>query len=341
MSGYSRRVFIRNTSKGIAGAALAPSLAATMAGIEALLPGSASAQTNEQAGNGPADYSPMPIAPPPDGCYLGMYPHIVSPKDWYIQKFGMEPKIVIPPLKTFLVYRQFPQTLGRWISEKGSTPFFYRDLTHDISAHGFHNLIDNPAFTREIKAYAASIVKLGKPLFLSTMRKMNGGGFPWSNKPQTAKNIWKYMWRIFEGEGANQHATWVLVIDCLSGETGRPADYYPGDKFVDWIGLSANSRSNTPIANESFETLFENTYRRMYKEHRNKPIMVAEFSKTRSNQQAKWFGEALSVIKSWPGIKAAICWSAIDYALGDDATFTEDTFEIIRKFFQDPYYIGS
>ena len=341
MSKYSRRVFIKAASKGCLGVILTPSIAATMVGIEALLPSWASSQVDKQADSSPVNYSPMPIEPPLNGCYIGMYPNINSPKDWYSQKFGVEPRIVIPLFRTFMVYWLFPKTLSQWISEKGSIPFYYKDLTHDIRTHGFNNLIDNPIFTRETKAYARGIVDYGKPLFLSTMREMNASWFPWGNRPKTAKKVWKYMWQIFEDEGANEYVTWVWEAYCPFGNVSAPRYYYPGDKYVDWIGLSAYSLNKIPITSKSFRTLVGRTYREMYNDHANKPIMIAKFGKTRDKRQAKWFEDAFNVIKSWPGVKAAICWNVIFRGLSDDATFTEETFEVLRKTLQDPYFISA
>ena len=328
---YSRREFFKTASIGCLGTVVTPSVAAT------LLMGCATTQTDKPSVN----YTLSPIRPPANGCYIGMYPYIISPKDWYPHKIGVEPKIVIPLVKTFMVYLLFPITLSQWITEKGSIPFYYKDLTHDIRIHGFNNLVDNPVFTRETKAYARGIVKFGKPLFLSTMREMNAPWFPWGNNQVASKKVWKYMWQIFEDEGANDYATWVWDIYCPVGNVSDPRYFYPGDKYVDWIGLSAYSLRKMPITAKSFSSLVSSTYHEIFRDHANKPIMIAKFAKTRDKLQAKWFEDAFDVLKSWQGVKAAVCWSRMFRGLSDDATFTEETFEVLRKKLQDPYFISA
>ena len=334
---YSRREFFKTASIGFLGTALTPSMAATLAGIETMLMGCATTPADKPSVN----YTPSPIQPPANGCYIGMYPYINSPKGWYSHKIGMEPKIVIPLVKTFMVYFLFPRTLSQWITEKGSIPFYYKDLTHDTRTHGFNNLVDNPIFTRETKAYARGIVEFGKPLFLSTMREMNAPWFPWGNKQVTSIKVWKYMWQIFEDEGANDYATWIWDVYCPVGNVSDPRYFFPGDKYVDWMGLSAYSLSKMPVTDKSFSTLVGSTYREIFRDHANKPIMIAKFAKTRDKLQAKWFEDAIDVLKSWRGVKAAICWSHIFGGLSEDATFTEETFEVIKKKNQDPYFISA
>lgn len=53
------------------------------------------------------------------------------------------------------------------------------------------------------------------------------------------------MWQVYEDSGANEYATWVWEIyaDTSSTRADSPSRYYPGDRYVDWIGLSAYSRS--------------------------------------------------------------------------------------------------
>ena len=146
------------------------------------------------------------------------------------------------------------------------------------------------------------------------------------------------MWQIFEDEGANDYATWVWDIYCPVGNVSDPRYFYPGDKYVDWIGLSAYSLRKMPITAKSFSSLVSSTYREIFRDHANKPIMIAKFAKTRDKLQAKWFEDAFDVLKSWQGVKAAVCWSRMFGGLSDDATFTEETFEVLRKKLQDPYF---
>jgi len=62
---------------------------------------------------------------------------------------------------------------------------------------------------------------------------------PWRGQPKEFKKAWRYMWNIFDGEGGNEYATWVLSPYSSSVHfAGSWERYYPGDKYVDWVGFN-------------------------------------------------------------------------------------------------------
>jgi len=284
------------------------------------------------------------IQPPDAGCFLGIYSFVDSPRDWFTLKIGVEPKISTPMVRTFEVYDKFPKTLAERISESETIPFFYLDLTKYIEPHGFKNLIENKEFAERIKKYADDIVEFGKPIFISTMRELNGNWFPWGHNPKIAIKVWKHMWNIFEQRGANEYTTWVWEIYCPNGAPssiiGNPNSYYPGDQFVDWIGLSGYSRDKiNRTGSMSFNELFYETYKTMRRYHDNKPVMIAECGKTRSKNQSKWYGKAITSLKNMPGLKGFIPWNNINHELPSDCTFTEETYQLFKEVVKDPYFI--
>ena len=150
------------------------------------------------------------------------------------------------------------------------------------------------------------------------------------------------MWQIFEDNGANKYATWVWEVYCpLGSRHDYPERYYPGDQYVDWIGLSAFARTQFPTSDISFSSLVSQTYREMRLKHPNKPIMMAEFGKTRESDQARWLKKAFETIKSWPGMKVAIFWNNLHWELRDDHTLSKESFEVYKEIMKDPYFIGA
>ena len=176
------------------------------------------------------------------------------------------------------------------------------------------------------------------------MRAMNGAAFPWCKSPKTSTKVWKHMWQVFEDNGANKYATWLWEINPSSygsDKVGNPETYYPGDKYVDWIGISAYSRAMFTSAWSTLGELAGQTYSQMRRNHPDKPIMMAEFGKTRGRDQEKWIRNAYKTIRSWPGMKAAIYWDSMNVELPDDHTLTEKSLQAQKEIFKDTYFIGA
>jgi len=276
------------------------------------------------------------IQPPENGCFIGFHPSYFN---YYKRHMGVGPKILTPHIYT-MRGGTFPKYNFFNISTNGTIPFLFRDIGYDIRDHGFNNLVGNKEFTKKINDYAKVLAKSGIPIFLSTMRELNGGWFPWGKQARTAKKVWKHMWQIFEDNGANEYATWVWEPICpYKSDIGYPDHYYPGDQYVDWIGLSVYSRDMSPESLKSFNSLVKPTYSDMRVNHPDKPVMMSEFGRTNGRDQAMWIQNAFITIKSWPGMKAAIFWD--NAKPGDDHTLSIESIELYKKIMKDPYFIGT
>lgn len=164
---------------------------------------------------------------------------------------------------------------------------------------------------------------------------------PWKGK--SAKyciKLWRYIWKIFEDTGANQYATWVWsTIPTESADWKLPSSnkYYPGDKYVDWIGLSVYSKTDYPELDKSFSSAAGYTYKEMRINHPDKPIMICEFGRTPNKYQYRWFRDAYKTIKSWPGLKAVINTHDPSWA----EPMNEKSFIELKRIFIESYFIGA
>jgi hypothetical protein len=92
---------------------------------------------------------------------------------------------------------------------------------------------------------------------------------------------------------------------------------------------------------KSFANLVGSTYRSMRSNHRDKPVMMAEFGKTYGSYQHKWLIKAFEYILSHPGMKAAIFWNNVYSGINDNHTLTPKSFEVYKEIMKDPYFIGA
>jgi len=196
---------------------------------------------------------------------------------------------------------------------------------------------------RRLVTHAKGAAEFGKQyggFFMTTMEESNGNWYYWG---QNSKFIpaWRHIWQIFEDQGANQYATWVWEPVCREGfpNAMNAEHFYRGDQYVDWIGLSFMAmRSYTP-SDGTFDGLMSKTYEQMRKQHPQKPLMQAEFGKSRTWDQPRWLIDAYKSIKTMPGMKAAIYYDNVTQSLNDDHTLSEKSLQTMKEIFKDPYWI--
>jgi hypothetical protein len=148
----------------------------------------------------------------------------------------------------------------------------------------------------------------GGPLFVRFAHEMNGGWYPWGvngNTPAVFKAAWKHVVEIFRREGAaNVRWVWTPYIDGGHFPFKR---YYPGDGWVDWVGLDG---FNWGAHFMSFAQLFDDSYKTMVK-MTPKPLMIAEVGSIEAGgSKPEWIRRALSrALPRLPHIRALVWWS--------------------------------
>ncbi len=126
-----------------------------------------------------------------------------------------------------------------------------------------------------IKAAARNLASLGKPVFLRWAWEMNGNWYPWGgpnndNNAQGYVTCWRRLHKIFAAQGAHNVA-WVWSINWNNrppSTANRFQAYYPGDDYVDWVGISGYD-----LNHESPQTLYDPLYNAYAKQ---KPVFVTE-----------------------------------------------------------------
>lgn len=120
--------------------------------------------------------------------------------------------------------------------------------------------IINGSFDAYLHQYAKDIVSTGLPLAIRLDHEMNGTWYPWSerngaNHAINGNNVgdyvkmWQHVHDIFQAEGANELVIWVWAPNITNNMQPAShttqeflAGYYPGDDYVDWVGLSGYLR---------------------------------------------------------------------------------------------------
>jgi hypothetical protein len=140
--------------------------------------------------------------------------------------------------------------------------------------------------------------------------------------PETFKKAWRHVVDRARARGAT-NILWVFQPNNYSDPPGyiswnQPAAYYPGTKYVDWLGLSVYGKQTSNQEDDKwcgFTKLLEWPYAEMCALDPDKPIMLAEWGVAESHQpgEAKgaWVAEAFQEMGNftkYPRLKAAIFW---------------------------------
>jgi hypothetical protein len=127
-----------------------------------------------------------------------------------------------------------------------------------------------------LRASAAAAAEWGGPILLRFAPEMNGDFYPWGlgangNTPKDFIAAWRRVVTIFR-EGGADNVEWVWAPN--NGPLGRFRALYPGNRWVDWLGLSAFNHGGS-WGWESFSVAVLDAYRELVSLS-SKPIILAE-----------------------------------------------------------------
>ena len=277
----------------------------------------------------------------------------------YTKKVGKDPSIfIIGYADSRLPSGFFPFEEAAATAENGIIPFITYDLRSsppyaDWKGSGnemIYSLKDiiNGKADHLIKRFARQAREFGDQyggFFIRTMREMNIPRHwpPWGGMPYKFKKAWRHIWDIFDGEGANEYATWVWNPSALSVISVSPPEfYYPGDKYIDWIGLNGYSRSGS----DYFTRIFGSKIRKLHRLHPTKPMMIAEYGIDEHGYKVRQVKDAFErVKKEYHEIKALLWWdmdwtNLADGGVDSRINSSAEALQAFREAIADPYFLA-
>ena len=125
-------------------------------------------------------------------------------------------------------------------------------------------------FDEGLKRFAEGARACGKPFFLSFGHEMNGNWYPWAGDPEQYVAAYRHVHQKFAEYGMT-NATWIWNPNI------EPADYfayYPGDAYVDWVGIDGYNTEDYGLPWRTPEEIFGGPVRAL--RALGKPLMIAE-----------------------------------------------------------------
>ncbi len=171
-------------------------------------------------------------------------------------------------------------------------------------------------------AYADKLKEFGHPVLFRLNNEMNGD-WCWYSALYTGKDaelykaLWRYVHSIFVARGV-ENVVWVWNphdVSLPAFKWNHYLAYYPGDEYVDIIGLTGYN-NGTYFPGERWREFVE-IYPSLHDEyagHFDKPFMITEFSSNSvGGDKVAWIHRMFDEIGKLDRIKVAIWWSGVDF----------------------------
>ena len=213
-----------------------------------------------------------------------------------ILHYGVQPPWVEP----------FAADVASRIVDRGAIPFM--DMASgDISLAA----LARGDYDASWKAWATAVKAWGHPFLLRWDYEMNGPWFPWGTAQSAADYVtaWRHIHDVVAAAGAS-NVTWVWCPS-LDGNGSYPiASRYPGDAYVDWLGIDGY-QWNTTAPFQSYDQVLGGTLGDITALSSSKPVVIAETAsrEAANDPQAKaaWTTAFLTGLPTrFPQVKALV-----------------------------------
>ncbi len=209
-------------------------------------------------------------APRPPARVVGVYNNDVPESYKLVKKFakavGVRPNVVMYFSGWHTLFKTRFADNAR---KNGAVPFVeMQPFGHRIMAK-----IVAGRFDIYLRKYAEEVHKYRGRVLIGFAHEMNGNWYPWGathTSPKVFRKAWRHVVTIFRKSG-DFNVTWLWVINGLAPGEAPIRAWWPGSKYVDWVGVDAYYVQPAQV----FSTVFEPTFAAVRKLTK-KPILIAE-----------------------------------------------------------------
>lgn len=161
--------------------------------------------------------------------------------------------------------------------------------------------ISNGRHDAYIRRFAQDVKAHGRPVIVRFAHEMNGTWFPWAerrngNSAGEYVEAWRHVHDIFTEAGV-RNVAWQWSPNILrTVEKVRLQPLYPGDEYVDIIGLSGYSKHEMRAAD-----VFEPALKEMQAFTR-RPVLIAETGARPGDDKALWIADFFTWLRGRPDV---------------------------------------
>lgn len=199
--------------------------------------------------------------------------------------------------------------------------FHFQDSTLTNNERVVLDVIEGK-YDNQIRTWAEGIKNTEAPVFVRIANEMNGAWTDWSHKnvfndPDLYKVAYRHVVDVFRNSNAtNVRFVWNPNDIPKPDYSWNDASlYYPGDNYVDWIGMTAYNFGKSEWSDfQYFDDLYSELYEEYMRSFPNKPMMIGEFASVENEGNKPYFiADMFEKIKhDYPNIKLVIWFNQTD-----------------------------
>lgn len=236
-------------------------------------------------------------------------------------------------------YASWSQDIGKFVQQNNLASWHQEGIIPDITWQPLFNntfaVINAGTYDSYMKKTADELKAWGYPIFLRPFDEFDGDWLPWGliyNGADSAADTafiqaWQRMVNIFRQEGAT-NVKWIWSYNNFPVPTiaeapwNNPALAYPGDSYVDWIGVTAFNRGSgtNGIPWQSYDTIFKYAYELALSCSPNKPVMIVELGSNEYGdggaKKAAWVSQMLNesgASNPYPNMRMMVWFEGVFY----------------------------
>ena len=228
----------------------------------------------------------------------------------------------------------FPMAVVHWDIGQGILPM--------ISWAGtYTSQVAAGTYDAQFRAAARELRALHRPVMLRWFPEMDGSQYrPLVASPASFIAAWRHVHNIFTRAGAT-NVIWAWCPNALHFFDGVSQLYYPGSKYVDWVGADGYNWAPTlqRAPWRDFASIFSAFY--TWGRSSGKPMLVGEFGalERRPGDKAAWYRQTETELRTrFPDIKALVYFNSdlagFDWRINTSAS----SLAAFRAFANDPYF---
>jgi hypothetical protein len=209
-------------------------------------------------------------------------------------------------------FEPFKTGFARMAARRGAVPLVQMDPTNASITGIAHDRYDG-----YLSEYAEAVHAYGHPVILSFGPEMNGSWYPWGythTSPAVFVAAWRHIVTVFRALGAH-NVTWLwtvnIVNDTQSGRIPPPGPWWPGNAYVNWVGIDGYYLKPS----WEFAPLFGPTIGAV-RALTNDPILVAETGATAAAGQPAKIDDLFAGVHLY-GLLGLVWFDATDYQRQD------------------------
>lgn len=175
-------------------------------------------------------------------------------------------------------------------------------------------------YDSKLKENAAVAKRFGQPMMVIFAHEFNLYDNPGYGDPQGYIAAWRHIHGVFAREGVT-NVRWVWSPNYMSNRPHDPISdynlYYPGDRYVDWVGVSGFNWGHTSASGwVGFDDLFQDFLTDTASRY-DKPQIISIFGSVDGpGSKTDWIRDSYQAMGRYPSLRAVIWFN--DFAFGNE-----------------------